>query len=198
MKFFVAGLDRRLIICLNPLLDLGLAIIQTTTKQGGRNMNVMQIVQETAALKGTFIEELFEAMQNGQLGSPDEPVADGERVVGEMNELEKALYSLVRKYGETERGIVNRFRGKGKSISSKEKPALEAQLESCRSRFQVASKLMWENIETRLAGQKTPLSTGWGVRLDGQIVLMFGDSGNDRNPLGDLLGLALMERMMRG
>jgi len=148
-------------------------------------------------LKGTFIEDLFEAMQNCEDGVPDEPVADGELVVGEMNELEKALYSLLGKYGEIERGIVNRFCGEGTPIKLEEEPSLKAQLGSCQSRFKIANKLMWENIGTRLAYQDTSLSTGWGVRSDGQIVLIFGDNGHDHNPLDALRNLALLGRMMR-
>ncbi len=157
-------------------------------------MNVLQrVIQETPTLKGTFIEELFEVMRNGQFVSPNGPVANGERIVGEMNELEKALYYLHCKYGEIANRIRSHFLEEGELISAEERFALETQFACYRRRFEIATKLMWDSIETRLADQDSQLSTAWGVRSNGQIVLMFGDQS--RNPHEEMLNLFLSKMM---
>ncbi|MDP3900497.1 MAG: hypothetical protein Q8Q23_05475 [bacterium] len=174
--------------------------------------NVMQDVLNqgvlnVAALKGTFIEELFEAMRNGHAHDDMEPVNPGEKVVGEMNEMEKALNFLRHKYREAEKKIIGCLNGESDLYSHKEKTRLIDKLVSCRSRFQVAEKLMWENIETRIAAQKSERNNPIGIRADHQIVIMF--DGNEHSPLGeiialrealtlrDILPLALLKNMMR-
>jgi|GEM_PF-2970138 len=139
----------------------------------------MGAIHVTDLLKGTFIEEVFEAMQNGQAHDDMEGVKDNEKVVGQMNELEKALNFLRHKYIETHERIISRLRGEGKPYSLEEKKKLIDEINTCRARYKLANDLMWENIETRLADHKSPLCTGWAIRSGHQIVLVFGDKAPD-------------------
>ncbi|MGD0328227.1 MAG: hypothetical protein ABSB00_00735 [Minisyncoccia bacterium] len=141
------------------------------------------------ALKGTFIEELFEAMRSGQFTDIMKQVAPGEKVVGEMNELERALYSLCEKYAATEEKIVNRFhRRRIEPLDSKERAKLDTELESCRSRYKIADNLVRENIRTRFAKFDEANSTGLAMRHGHQIVLTYDDNGR-RDFFEAVLGL---------
>lgn len=166
-------------------------------KKGGNMSNVLEAISKVAALKNTFIEELFEAMQNEWFDCPDNPIESDEQVFATMNELEKSLFFLMKKYHATETKIIRVFCKEGRWVNYQNYPGLVARLETCRSRFQIAEKLMWESIETRLADEKTkaPMATAWGLRAGNQIVQMFNnDEGGKHNLYGqsahaDLLGI---------
>jgi nitrogen fixation-related uncharacterized protein len=157
--------------------------------------NLMQIISDVPALKGTFIEDFFKVMQSGQYNDQDEPVADDEKVIGEMNESEKVLSTLFDQYAENYRKIATRLSGDAEPFSSEEMPKLKAELKSCEARLEVAKSLLWESIRTRLASQNTPLATGWAIKSGYQIVLMFDD--RKRNLFRSMIGLTLVREMMQ-
>ena len=140
-------------------------------------MDFQKVIAGNPVLEGTFIQELFETMAAGQFAyDVHDEVAEGEKVIGEMNDLEKALNVLRNKYGETERKIVNYFRGEtDETHTPEEEVEMNRQLATCRARFRVASRLMWENIETRLAVTMESGARGIGIRADFKIVQVFND-----------------------
>lgn len=159
-------------------------------------MNLLQVA-ESPVLKGTFIEELFETIQAGKFVDPEVRLKPGDQVVGEMNDLERALYALSGKYVKTERALTNRLSGRGEPYSSEEMAQMKADLARCRGRSKVAGALLWANIEERFAGRDKSESTGWGVRSGHQVVLTFGDDHEHEDFLKALLGLSLLRGTMK-
>ena len=146
-----------------------------------------------ASLQGTLIGDILEAVQGGASGHISESVASDEKIVGEMNALEKALISLRDKCAATESGIVGHFQKPEVNPLDSENAQLRARLKTVRDRAKILQKLLWESIETRLAERRDDATTGWGIREGGHVVLVFGDHG--REP-GDLLGLLMGMGMM--
>ncbi len=133
-------------------------------------MNLLQAVRKEPALKDTFIEDLFEAMEDGSTYDSMPGVADGEKVIGEMNKLEKALDYLRQRHGKEEEGIISRLREKVGPYNLKKEKKLIVRLKSCQCRRQAAENLMWENILTRFADELAEEDTHLGVRSGHQIV----------------------------
>ena len=138
-------------------------------------MDFQKVITDNPFLEGTFIQELLETMATGQfIYDIQDEVAEGEKVIGEMNNLEKAAYVLLNKYEEIESKIVDYFRGETDETHTPEEEAeMNRQLATCRARFRVASRLMWENIETRLAVTMESGARGIGIRADFKIVQIF-------------------------
>lgn len=126
------------------------------------------------ALEGTLIQEILETMQAGLAGTCPKPIAEGEKVIGELNAFEQALNYLGDKCGETESGLVDRFRGEnGEPPIGEEAAALAKEFEACREKFKVLQSLMWGSVNTRLAELDEAESTGMAFREGEQIVLMY-------------------------
>lgn len=126
------------------------------------------------ALEGTLIQEILGTMQAGLAGTCPKPIAEGEKVIGELSAFEQALNYLCDKCGETESGLVDRFRGEvGEPPVGEEDVALTRELKACREKFKILLPLMWGSVNTRLAEHDEAESIGMAFREGGQIVLVY-------------------------
>lgn len=166
-------------------------------------MDIKQLavaVGEIPELKGTFIEELLDVMQAGNFNDikdldPDETK---EKVVGDMNDLEKALHTLWDKYSDAEDAIIARFRGETENpVAPEEKPLLQAELKKVRERFKLARDMFWFNIRERFVAHDIDDEvSGFGVRSGFKVVALLGDehagfAGGEPNPLALVFGFGM-------
>lgn len=147
-------------------------------------MTSSDVLEKIPGLKGTIIAEFLEVMQSGKFDLPEVPVGEGEKVIGEMNDYEKALCTLAEKYSNDVQAIVLRFEGQGKPVARAEESKLKEQLEHYHQCHHLFSALMWENITVRLINQADVISPESGIRLGGKVVLVF---KRDVNPLEKIL-----------
>jgi len=144
-------------------------------------------IPETQAPR-TFLDELNRTMNTGVFTDPDKPATNDEPVVGEMNDYERALYTLMNNYEQAQKALVNanfdafhEFTGDAKDF-----PALHRTLDSTKEHYDAAVKLLWASIKDRYQREREDAadSTGLGIRQGFQVVLMFGEE-----PCGSLGGL---------
>lgn len=147
-------------------------------------MSLLEIIEKVPSMKGTIVAELLEVMQDGKFSLPDTPVAEGEKVIGEMNDYEKALYTLAEKYQNSVHDIAIRFRGQGRPVGREEEPKLVKQLECYKQRYDLISELMWDSIKIRLVSQADIIAPGCGIRSGCKVVLIF---KADFDPVEDLI-----------
>lgn len=154
-------------------------------------MDLMRIISETPALQGTFVEDLFGVMQDGSVADVPEQLEPGEQIVGEMNELEKALHYLRSWHADQGKLIHARLQEIHKKVACgdvelnpQETADIERQLAHHIGCCQAADKLLWANIEKRLVEKDDPKSIGWGIRAGHKIVLRFDDENQDLGAKG--------------
>lgn len=122
------------------------------------------------------MKELFEKFL-GELGfftnfeqhvEPDSAVEEGEKVIGEMNEMEKCLFTLIDLKRKEHHDLIDRIR----LIETKEEEvALAIEHEQNHLVEQFATSIMWSSIKSRLKTSSD--STGVGVRKGFVIVEYF-------------------------
>ena len=163
--------------------------------------NLQQLVNlmaENSDLKGSFVEELLQTMLSGEFMDVDGDVESSDKVIGEMNDLDKALNTLADRYAKTEKCLVDKFRRVDicdEEIELEEKKQMKAELRQARDRFKIVNNFRWANIYDRFGHFDEPRSTGFGVRAGYKVVLLFG--GHDYgNSLEAILALGALRRMM--
>ncbi len=137
-------------------------------------MEFQQIAEGYPDLKGTFLEELFLTLDAGEFTCTDSDVDEekGEIVVGEANDLEKALYTLLEKHSN----VVNETARQLKAVelnmvdSPDNFDEIKKNHEIANLRYQTAKRMFWGSIEERLYGSDSSESTGWGLRAEWKIV----------------------------
>ncbi len=127
-------------------------------------MNLIQVA-ELVVFRGSFLAELFEAMQSSSWVE-EMPILPSEQVVGEMDELEIALNFLRQKNQKRMAEITNSL-ADGKQLRTKKIVKLRTDYEQCQHRFEIADKLLWENIKRRFG-----YLGKWGVRDYHKIVCL--------------------------
>ena len=126
------------------------------TKQMAQQM--AQMISASKDLQGTFLEDLFEVMAEGNFTDiPEDVDSSYERVIGEMTFTEKALATLRDRYEEEEKELV-----------SKEDTLA---INKARRRFRVANNFLWSNINDRFP---TVDGIALGIRK-GFCVVVMGD-----------------------
>ena len=124
-------------------------------KESKRKDNLRKLINLTKRdpdLEGTFVQDLFEVMLSGDFLEIKKNIkSPEEKVVGEMNNLNKSLVALSRYYANTER-ILSKEVGGGdkKEISPQRKRKIKIILNQIRGRFEVSRKFNHENIRERL------------------------------------------------
>ncbi|MHB8860177.1 MAG: hypothetical protein ACYC48_00370 [Minisyncoccota bacterium] len=152
---------------------------------------VMKTISVVAALEGTIIEELFDAMEKGLSGNNREPMAPGEKVIGEMNILEKAADFLCEKYGATEKKILGRLGNQEmQPLGPGEEMALSRELRTCRQKLRACASLLTESIVTRLAEHCEEGAFGVQIKSGDQIVLLAREDDLDSLFLAAMLAAA--------
>jgi hypothetical protein len=168
---------------LNNLLDknpIFCTIKSQFITKGENAMEMKDIIVALPSLEGSFIQELIETMLAGNFVDIKEAVGEDEKIVSEMNDMEKALQSLCENYRETERIIVPYFRGETTENHTPEEEAeMKQHLAICRDHFKIAKQLMWGSIKVRLADLDKKEASGLGIRADFKIVQMFDDCDCD-------------------
>lgn len=117
---------------------------------------------------------------------PDLAIEKNEKVIGDMNDLEKFLYSKLEEGEKT-----------CKAFHSKDEPTLE-ELESHRIHhylLKIASEILWWSIKSRLKTDEK--SVGYGIRQGFKIVETYEKEESDN--IFDLAGiLGMMGGVMPG
>lgn len=162
-------------------------------------MDLRKVVEAEPSLKGTVFEDLFEIMQDGkfaEVGEP-EPVKPGEEVIGEMNKLERALYTMSCKYGEIVESFAARAEEACKKCACKDEDkaacTLSREHDLSANRFETVRKLMWGCIKQRLSEKDKSGSSAMAIRTGGQIVLVF---KNEDDPRHNLLGALFLRGLL--
>lgn len=60
-------------------------------------MDLLKVIEENPSLKGSFIEEVFTAMQEGKVNNNLPPLHNDREVIGKMNRYEIALHFISKK-----------------------------------------------------------------------------------------------------
>jgi len=139
-------------------------------------MNIGKVKGLDDSLAGTFIADVLGIMETQSFLDIATPPAEGEKVVGEMDAYEKALYAFADKCGVQENEIINRFRAAADGqaeIPAGEEAAMIAHIESIGARYKVARKLLWDSLNARFAAQSDERATGKGIRNGFKVVLLF-------------------------
>ncbi|MFC1656417.1 hypothetical protein ACFL14_00405 [Patescibacteria group bacterium] len=140
-------------------------------------MEIQEIINAYPDLERTFIEELFSTIIKGEFTCTDSEVDEekGEVVVGEANDLEKALYTLLEKHSNTTNETARQLRAI--ELNMVDAPGnfdeIKKNNEIANLRYQTAKRMFWGSVEERLYGLGSSESTGWGIRSDWKIVQMF-------------------------
>ncbi len=107
-------------------------------------------LQNIPNLENTFLSDLLQTIENGYVYEGEmEEVEEGEEIVGEMNDLEKALNFLRHKYNEVGAEAEAHLHD-----NPKEKIKEAA---TCFSRGEIADGLMWDSIRSRLGEDDKPM-----------------------------------------
>lgn len=143
-------------------------------------MEMKDIIVALPSIQGSFIQELIETMLAGKFVDNKEAVEEGEKIISEMNDMEKALSVLCNKYQDAESKLVSYFRGEtDMKLNPEKETEMKQRLEICRAHFKIASQLMWANIKARLIDVDKKESTGLGIRTGFKIVQRFNDDDCD-------------------
>ncbi|MFA6999785.1 MAG: hypothetical protein WC241_01580 [Candidatus Paceibacterota bacterium] len=102
---------------------------------------------------------------------PEEDVKEGEKIIGEMNELEKGLYSFIDEKEKEHKSLIEQMESAGEAGNHEtlEKFSLEHAKNDRVAKL--ASKIMWASIENRF--QTSEEATGTGIRKGFKIVEIF-------------------------
>jgi len=159
---------------------------------------LVNLVAENPDLKGSFIDELFQTMLSGEFTDIDSDVKPTDKVVGEMNDLDKALITLSDRYTESERKIVGRFRRVGtcdENIEAEEEKQMKADLQQSRDRFEIAENFHWANVRERFGDFDESESMGFAIRAGHKVVLFFDNHDHYNFLMEGILALRIAERM---
>ncbi|HWP68137.1 MAG TPA: hypothetical protein VN437_02465, partial [Rectinemataceae bacterium] len=119
-------------------------------------------------LAGTYLEEMARILNTGDfIPAPEEQVADGEIVIGEMNALEKACHSAARRFGERADEMTN----ESMATANSEEEMVSTQKASARrfNIFKAMSEMKWASITARL-GEACTEGRGIAIRSGYKIV----------------------------
>ncbi len=148
------------------------------SKRQQEDFSVKTDTQVLAALAGiSQLAPLVHAFRSGGIMSaPNEPIADGETVIGELNETEQSLYSACMALDAAADEIIAAGRSLLKSMSSEESGDNKHALELLKLNHETTtafagalSKMMWNGIKSRI-GDKALKYNSLGLRADNKVV----------------------------
>lgn len=105
-------------------------------------------------LDGTFIHKIFTILATGDFIEPDELLKDGEEKVGEMNTLEKVLFTLYVQEGKKAHVIMENLPPM-RDLSDETYRAKAIEAAVANDSTQVAKKLFWGVIKSNHYDRKT-------------------------------------------
>ena len=128
-------------------------------------MDLMQVIEKTPVLKGTFIEDLFKVLQKGEfLDIPDSEITEREKVIGEMNNLEKALQTLIINYEKNSEKIRLELASVNRNHTPEKDAKMRRELNKCYSDFGLANKMLHGNIHARM-NEGSDIQTRAGFKI---------------------------------
>ena len=96
--------------------------------------------------KGTLVASILECLASGNyVASPEEPVVDGETIIGELTDLEKAIYSVRDQIADSHNEWARSVNG---SIIPGTKEFMK--LRANKERHEIVDRLLWLIIKDRL------------------------------------------------
>ena len=141
----------------------------------------------------------------------EEAIEPGEKIIGEMNDLEKGLMILCMRYSATEKKLVDQFRStfeNDKEIVADKFEKMEAELEKTRGRFKIVHKFLWKSIQENNFNADKGSTCGLAARSGFKIVTMpkgklfvddlMGMLKNEEKSIDSLAGLVEGLMMMGG
>lgn len=138
-------------------------------------------IPETQAAR-TFLDDLNDTLAAGKFVdlASDKPVDEiDEVVIGELNDYERALYTLMHSYGQTQKAFINKNFDAFREFvgDTKDLPAIHRQLDSMKEHHDAAAALLWASVKDRYNRERASAadSTGLGIRQGFQVVLMLGE-----------------------
>ena len=126
------------------------------------------LISKNLIFSGTFLEELSIVLNTGKFTEIIDEPASNEKVIGEMDDLEKALNTLCLRYEKIAAEFLRQ------DSIDKDLISQEAKFMKIKGRFKIAHAWLWSNIEERFADQLKAKVSGHGIRSNFRVVQTFG------------------------
>lgn len=98
----------------------------------------------------------------------DSPIKDGEKVIGDMSDLEKTCFAVLEKESEKHKNLHEQLE---KAVGSPEEEFnLEHEHSLLKDRIDILKKIMWSSVSKRFGPKKG--TGGWGFREGNKVVTM--------------------------
>jgi hypothetical protein len=113
---------------------------------------LLAMVSENTYFKGGFFEELLQILKERNFRDSNKPIISSEKSVGDMNDLEKALNTLIVQYEEIEEECwdkINRMQTSGEEILPDEVELIDLMINQARNRNDAARALLNEILIVR-------------------------------------------------
>jgi hypothetical protein len=149
-----------------------------------RRRKTMKQNQKNNIFAGTFLGEVAKILAKGKFTEPDEPVAEGEEVIGEMTLLEKAVFHLVDAQMKEAQKICE-----GCDDTEEDKQSERCRgLQRLTARLKILSELRWALIRERLR----IASDSIGVRQGYKIVKLPAKKEDAESSMNDSMNDIIM------
>lgn len=127
---------------------------------------------------------------------PEQEVREDEKVVGEMNDLEKGCFTVISEKKKEREKIIEEgmvalcFDEEEEKEKEKQMQELKCRVQKIDKTSDVARSIMWASIEERFPASKE--STGIGVRKGFKVVEMLDHENDDFMPGMIMPGMGMM------
>ncbi|MDO8240970.1 MAG: hypothetical protein Q7T51_03265 [Candidatus Moranbacteria bacterium] len=134
------------------------------------DINLLKQARAIVAAKGSLLAEIFVAMANDS--SIDEPsvVEPGDKPLGVMNGLEKAIHFIYRRYLRKAEDLLGDMQAAYQGPADVPADIL-AKYNLYATRANAAHEIMWDTVQARFGEQEISDYTNWRVRANNQIIL---------------------------
>lgn len=132
-------------------------------------LELEEIIRTNEELKKTFIGDFTKVLKTKSFIDDLNPVLPNEEIVGQLNDSEKALFSLIVAYQAAEKEISIKLQEEN-ALEKKERFKLTVDLARCKSRLQAANGIFGESIVSRFSSPDRPDIKGWHVRSGFQVI----------------------------
>ncbi len=128
----------------------------------------------------TILGPINEILESGKFENPEQETGEGDTVIGEMTDYEKAIWTVLSR-------TVGSFRKMVENLPDNPEEANDEDVEKTRrlkEKIEALKDFFWASLRHRL-GEVSYQGAGIGVRSDFQIVTMA--ETEEENPLADIL-----------
>lgn len=134
------------------------------------DINLLKQAQAIVAAKGSLLAEILVAMANDSSIDEQSVVEPGDKPIGVMNGLEKAIHFVHRRYLRKAEALLGDMKAAYQGPA--DVPAnILAKYNHYATRANAAYELMMDTVQARFGAQETAGYNDWKIRADNQIIL---------------------------